>query len=250
MRLTHTEPDQWIDQSRLAALQQRVELPTRGTVVRVNIPGDASGFAHRTDVVYLPPAWFATDPPPQLPGVIMIGGEINHPNDWLQSAGALEILDNFAALHQGNAPVVVFPDIAGKFDNDTECVDGTRGNAAAHLTKDVVPYMISRFGVSPRAENWGMVGWSSGGTCGLTTSVRNPDMLPPPPTHCAPCSAATTSNARWSATPVRTTSSRPGRHSKPRCRGWPVNSAHPRCGRGSCPGRTRADTRLRLIRNG
>jgi len=176
MRLTHTEPDQWIDESELAALQ-RGEPPTRGVVVRVNIPGDASGFAHRTELVYLPPAWFASDPPPQLPGVIMIGGEFNHPNDWLQSAGALEILDNFAALHHGNAPIFVFPDTAGRFDNDTECVDGTRGNAAAHLTKDVVPYVISRFGVSSEAENWGMVGWSSGGTCGLTTSVRNPDMF-------------------------------------------------------------------------
>lgn len=177
LRLTQTEPEQWIDESQLAALQQQGEMPTRGTVVRVNIPGDASGFAHRTETVYLPPAWFATNPPPQLPAVIMMGGEFNHPNDWLQSTDALQTLDNFAALHHGNAPIVVFPDTSGKFNNDTECVDGVRGNAAAHLTKDVVPYMISRFGVSPKAENWGLAGWSSGATCSLTTAVRNPEMF-------------------------------------------------------------------------
>ncbi|QZH66831.1 alpha/beta hydrolase [Mycolicibacterium farcinogenes] len=177
LRLTHTEPEQWIDEAQLAALQQKGEVPTRGTVVRVNIPGDASGFAHRTETVYLPPAWFASNPPPQLPAVIMMGGEFNHPNDWLQSTDALKTLDDFAALHHGNAPIIVFPDTSGKFNNDTECVDGVRGNAAAHLTKDVVPYMISRFGVSPKAENWGLAGWSSGATCSLTTAVRNPEMF-------------------------------------------------------------------------
>ncbi|OBI73818.1 hypothetical protein A5664_03825 [Mycolicibacterium fortuitum] len=177
LRLTHTEPEQWIDEAQLAALKQEGQVPTRGTVVRVNIPGDASGFPHRTETVYLPPAWFAGDPPPQLPAVIMMGGEFNHPNDWLQSTNALETLDDFAALHHGNTPIIVFPDTSGKFNNDTECVDGVRGNAAAHLTKDVVPYMISRFGVSPKAENWGLAGWSSGATCSLTTAVRNPEMF-------------------------------------------------------------------------
>ncbi|KHO18152.1 alpha/beta hydrolase [Mycolicibacterium setense] len=177
LRVTQSEPEQWIDEAQLAALQQSGEIPTRGTVVRVNIPADGSGFAHRTETVYLPPSWFASNPPPQLPAVIMMGGEFNHPNDWLQSTDALETLDNFAALHHGNAPIVVFPDTSGKFNNDTECVDGVRGNAAAHLTKDVVPYMISRFGVSPKAENWGLAGWSSGATCSLTTAVRNPEMF-------------------------------------------------------------------------
>jgi S-formylglutathione hydrolase FrmB len=177
LRVTHTEPEQWIDEAQLAALQQTGEVPTRGTVVRVNIPADASGFAHRTETVYLPPAWFAGNPPPQLPAVIMMGGEFNHPNDWFQSTEALKTLDEFAALHHGNAPIVVFPDTSGKFNNDTECVDGVRGNAGSHLTKDVVPYMISRFGVSPKAENWGLAGWSSGATCSLTTAVRNPDMF-------------------------------------------------------------------------
>ncbi|OLO99704.1 hypothetical protein BVU76_24255 [Mycolicibacterium porcinum] len=174
---TQSEPEQWINEEQLAALQQQDERPTRGTVVRVTIPGDASGFAHRTELVYLPPAWFASNPPPQLPAVIMMSGEFSSPSDWFQSTDALQTLDNFAALHHGNTPIVVFPDISGKFNNDTECVDGLRGNAASHLTKDVVPYVISRFQASPKGENWGLVGWSSGATCALLTAVRNPDMF-------------------------------------------------------------------------
>jgi S-formylglutathione hydrolase FrmB len=174
-RLTEAQPEQWIDQDELAAMVKSGEQPSRGTVVSVTIPGAASGFAHRTELVYLPPAWFASTPPPRLPAVMMIGAEFSHPNDWLESGDALRTLDRFAALHYGNTPVVVFPDTTGKFDNDTECVNGPRGNAADHLTKDVVPYLISQFNVSPNATNWGLVGWSSGGTCALTTAVRNPD---------------------------------------------------------------------------
>lgn len=176
LRVTNSQPEQWIDEAQLAALQHTGEIPTRGTVVRMSSPSDASGFAHRTEVVYLPPAWFAS-PRPQLPTVIMLGGEFGRSDDWLLSTNALQTLDTFAGLHHGNAPVVVFPDIAGRFNNDTECVDGPRGNAASHLIKDVVPYMISRFGVSPEPENWGMVGWSSGATCALLMSVRNPEMF-------------------------------------------------------------------------
>jgi S-formylglutathione hydrolase FrmB len=148
-----------------------------GVVLAVSIPADASKFVHRRELVYLPPAWFASNPPPPLPAVIMLGGEFGHPDDWLVSTNALQTLDTFAALHHGNSPVFVFPDIAGRFNNDTECVDGTRGNAATHLTKEVLPYTISRFGVSAQPENWGMAGWSSGATCALLTAVRNPDMF-------------------------------------------------------------------------
>jgi S-formylglutathione hydrolase FrmB len=177
LRLTHTEPEQWINEDQLAALQHKGKQPIRGTVVRVAIPGDASGFAHRSELVYLPPAWFSSTPPPQLPTVIMMGGEFSDPSDWLQSTSALRTLDDFAALHHGYTPAFVFPDISGKFNNDTECVDGVRGNAASHLTKDVVPYMISRFGVSPEGDNWALGGWSSGATCSLVTTVRNPEMF-------------------------------------------------------------------------
>ena len=87
---------------------------------------------------------------------MMIGGEFNTPADWLRTGGAVKTIDDFAAAHGGNAPVFVFVDPAGAFNNDTECVNGSRGNAADHLTKDVVPYMVSHFGVSPDRSNWGI----------------------------------------------------------------------------------------------
>lgn len=146
-------------------------MPGTGAVVRVDINSDASGFEHRDEFVYLPPAWFASVPPPRLPAVMMIGGQFNDPADWLRAGNAISTLDAFAAAHDGTAPVAVFVDSSGAFTNDTECVNGPRGMAADHLTEDVVPQMTSRFGVHP---DWGVVGFSSGGTCAVDLAVMHP----------------------------------------------------------------------------
>jgi S-formylglutathione hydrolase FrmB len=146
-------------------------------LVPVTISPTASGFKHRGELVYLPPAWYATNPPPPLPTLMMIGGEFNTPADWLRAGNAIKTVDDFAAAHNGNAPVLVFVDSGGAFNNDTECVDGTRGNAADHLTKDVVPFMETTYGVSRSAAKWGIVGWSMGGTCAVDLTVMHPDLF-------------------------------------------------------------------------
>lgn len=169
-------PDQ-TDAASMLAMQKRHQLPARGTVVRVNIGDKASGFKHRGELVYLPPAWYATDPPPPLPTVIMIGGEFNTPADWVRAGNAVATADDFAAARSGYAPMLVFVDAGGTFRNDTECVKGKRGHAADHLIKDVVPFMESTFNASTRQANWGIVGWSMGGTCAVDLAVMHPDMF-------------------------------------------------------------------------
>jgi S-formylglutathione hydrolase FrmB len=169
-------PDQ-TDQATVTAMQKKGAIPAKGTVVPVTISDNASKFKHRGELVYLPPAWFASNPPPRLPTVMMIGGEFNTPADWLRTGNAVKTMDDFAAAHGGNSPVLVFVDSGGAFNNDTECVNGTRGNAADHLTKDVSPFMVSTFGVSADRANWGVVGWSMGGTCAVDLTVMHPDMF-------------------------------------------------------------------------
>ncbi len=169
-------PDE-TDMATVTAMQQNHTVPTHGAVVPVTIPSDASHFKHRTELVYLPPAWFASNPPPKLPTVMMIAGEFNTPADWLRTGSAAKTMDDFARAHGGNAPVLVFVDSGGSFNNDTECVNGSRGNAADHLTKDVVPFMVSQFGVSSNSANWGIVGWSMGGTCAVDLTVMHPELF-------------------------------------------------------------------------
>ncbi len=165
------------DKATVAASAGKGAKPAHGSLVPVQIPSDASHFNHREELVYLPPAWFASSPPPRLPVVMMVGAMDNTPADWVRAGDAMDAVDAFAAAHDGNAPVLVFVDPSGEFGNDTECVNGSRGDAADHLTKDVVPYMISNFGVSPEPSHWGVVGFSMGGTCAVDLVVMHPELL-------------------------------------------------------------------------
>ena len=100
-------PDQ-IDRLKVSAMQVKGTKPAKGVVVPVNINTDSPHFPHRPELVYLPPAWFATNPPPRLPTVMMISSAYNTPADWLRAGGAFDTVDNFAAHHQGYAPALVF----------------------------------------------------------------------------------------------------------------------------------------------
>ena len=175
-RLTGAPLGGQIDVATFREMREKGVTPINGTILSVKIPDDASGFKHRNELVYLPPAWYASKPPPALPVVMMIGGEFGQPADWPR-VGAQKILDDFAAAHGGNAPVVVWVDQSGAFSNDTECVNGIRGDAADHLTKDVIPYLVANFGVSPDPAHWGIAGWSSGGTCALTLTLKHPELF-------------------------------------------------------------------------
>jgi S-formylglutathione hydrolase FrmB len=165
------------DEASVEAMRERGEKPAEGTLVTMTTPDDASGFKHRDEYVYLPPAWYATDPPPKLPAVMMIGGEFGSAGDWVNSGDAKKTIDDFAAKHGGVTPVLVFVDTSGSFTKDTECVNGVRGNAADHITKDVVPYVISHFGVSADPANWGVAGWSMGGTCAVMLTAKYPELF-------------------------------------------------------------------------
>lgn len=169
-------PDQ-TDPATVSAMAAQRTRPPHGSVVPVVIPSDASHFKHRGELIYLPPEWFTSNPPPALPTVMMIGGQFNTPADWTRAGNAVKTIDDFAAAHDGRAPVLVFVDSGGAFNNDTECVNGIRGNAADHLTKDVVPFMVSKFGVNPDRSAWGVAGWSMGGTCAVDLTVMHPELF-------------------------------------------------------------------------
>ncbi|MGV9858374.1 alpha/beta hydrolase-fold protein [Gordonia sp. NPDC003425] len=148
-----------------------------GSVVPIDAGSATSGFVHRTEYAYLPPAWFRGRIPPRLPAVMMIGGEFNTPADWIRIGDAVSDADSYAHRHDGMSPILVFPDVSGSFGNDTECVDGPRGRVATHLVDEVRPYVIRHFAADPAGAGWGVVGFSMGGTCAVDLVTEHPELF-------------------------------------------------------------------------
>jgi S-formylglutathione hydrolase FrmB len=166
-----------VPEGQLASLRGQGPQMRAGKLVPITTPDTASGFAHRQEYAYLPPAWFTGPTPPQLPAIMMIGGEFNTAADWIRTGGALDVIDHYQQTHGGVSPILVFADAGGTFNNDTECVNGPRGNAADHLTKDLRPYIAQHFGASEDPQQWGVVGWSMGGSCAADLAVMHPELF-------------------------------------------------------------------------
>jgi enterochelin esterase-like enzyme len=153
------------------------KVPSAGKLVALNIPATYSHFAHRQELVYLPPIWFLRGARRPLPVVELIGGERGGPGDWVRLGNAVQVSDQYAQQHHGYAPILVFVDATRKFDNDTECVNGPRGNSADHLDQDIPAYVEKTFGASRDPRQWAVAGFSMGGTCALDLVVEHPNVF-------------------------------------------------------------------------
>lgn len=172
-QLTNRPLHNQVDIKAAYAMQRKSVAVQGGKLVAVTTGSRMSGFSHRREWVYLPPAWFSGKP---LPAILMIGGEFGTPADWIRVGNATRALDAYAAAHRGEAPIAVFADATGGFAVDTECVDGPRGNAAQHLVAEVIPEIGDMFGLGGQPK-WGVVGFSSGGTCAVDLAVMHPEIF-------------------------------------------------------------------------
>jgi S-formylglutathione hydrolase FrmB len=149
-------------------------LPKHGKVVMVRIPGVVSHFHARPAQLYLPPIWFARQRP-RLPVIELLHGTPGTPEDWTRAALADVTADDWAAAHDGVAPIIVMPDINGHFTGDTECVDGSRGRAETYLTRDVVRWVIAHADAKRGRTGWAIAGASEGGYCAIDLALRHRD---------------------------------------------------------------------------
>jgi len=164
-----------VSMSGLAHAAGASRLPSAGRLVAVDIPPAYSGFKHRQELVYLPPVWFQHRL--RLPVVELVGGERGGPGDWVRLGNAVKVSDAYANRHHGYAPILVFTDATANFENDTECVNGPRGNAADHLAEDIPHFVERTFGASSDPRQWAVGGFSMGGTCALDLVVEHPSVF-------------------------------------------------------------------------
>jgi S-formylglutathione hydrolase FrmB len=152
-------------------------MPKAGTVDQVSIPGVASGFAARPGYVYLPPAYLAR-PRPQLPVLVLLGGQPGNPRVWVDSGQVQAVMDGFASRHHGLAPVVVMPDDLGSEFANPLCLDSRLGRVQTYLTVDVPDWITSHLQVRPPGQGWAVGGFSQGGTCAIQLATQAPRLYP------------------------------------------------------------------------
>ncbi|MEY9876192.1 enterochelin esterase-like enzyme [Streptacidiphilus sp. MAP12-33] len=150
-------------------------LPDKGALATAKIPGTTSGFNARDAIIWLPPAYKAKQRP-LLPVVVLMPGEPGSPEDWV-GAGQLETtMNNFAASHQGLAPIVVVVDPLGGLTNNTLCMDSNIAKVQTYLAKDVPQWISHNLQVGSGRKAWTIAGLSFGGTCSLQLAVNAPDV--------------------------------------------------------------------------
>jgi S-formylglutathione hydrolase FrmB len=151
-------------------------LPSRGRVGSVTIPGTQSGFVARDALVYLPPAALVSDAP-DLPVVVAMSGQPGSPLDLIASGRVDTVLDKYAAENGGLAPIVVIPDQLGAQDANPMCVDSPLGNTSTYLTADVPAWITAHLRVLSGADHWAILGFSQGGTCAAQIGSARPDLF-------------------------------------------------------------------------
>lgn len=151
------------------------DLPAKGTISTAPLPGVKSGYHARDAYVYLPPAYQA-NPRPLLPVLVMLTGQPGGPSDWVNSGSLGDIMDSFAAAHQGLAPIVVVADPTGTEWGNSLCMNSKVSQAQTYLAQDVPDWVHTHLQAATGRTAWTIGGLSFGGTCSLQLALNAPQV--------------------------------------------------------------------------
>ena len=148
------------------------QLPPEGTAAQVAIPPTVSGFASRPAGLYLPPAALVADPP-ALPLVVFMMGQPGNPDpQYVKTA-----LDDFAARHDGLAPIVIVADQLGNPAVDNLCLDSPlHGRPETFINRDVVDWARGHLHIIDDRKYWTIAGYSHGGQCAISFAAKYPSV--------------------------------------------------------------------------
>jgi S-formylglutathione hydrolase FrmB len=150
--------------------------PAGGAVLeQVDIPA-SDGFRPRPAYLYLPPV-AVRHPDRRLPVLELLHGTPGQPVDWINSGLLVSTLNAFVAAHQGDAPIIVMPDLNGAYHADSECIRTADGqDTESYLTGDVMRWVRARFARTVGTGKWWIAGLSEGGVCSLMLALRHPQL--------------------------------------------------------------------------
>jgi enterochelin esterase-like enzyme len=99
-------------------------------------------------------------------------GYVGNPDPTIISG----VLDEFAAQHNGLAPIVIVADqLGGQGDLDPACADSAKfGNAETYVTTDVVNWANANLNIIQDPKYWTIAGYSNGGGCAAKYGAKDP----------------------------------------------------------------------------
>lgn len=146
-----------------------------GKVESVKVTGTESGLSDQV-FIYLPPEYFIPRyARERFPVLLTLAG---YPGPSLHLVEGLRVPQTAAELQRAGrmAPTVIVmarPSVAPP--RDTECVDVAGGaKAETWFAKDLPTALRATYRVSRAASSWGVLGYSTGGSCALRLAMRNP----------------------------------------------------------------------------
>ena len=150
------------------------DMPATGRIgtVEGGVPNTVSGFPARPAQLYLPPAALVEEAP-RLPLVIMMMGQPGDPDATFIG----DVLDRFAADHDGLAPIALVVDQLGDPADDPLCLDTELGKVESYVMQDVVPWAKQHLDVLQGRVYTAVAGYSNGGECAAYFGAKYPDVF-------------------------------------------------------------------------
>ncbi|GAA2125422.1 alpha/beta hydrolase-fold protein [Arthrobacter humicola] len=147
-------------------------MPSEGSTAQVVIPPQISAFPSRPAGLYLPPAARVPNPP-SLPLVVLMMGQPGDPDPQYAAA----VLDDYAAHHDGLAPIVIVADQLGDPMVDNLCLDSPlHGRPETFINRDVVDWARSHLNIIDNPKYWTIAGYSNGGQCAISFAAKYPSI--------------------------------------------------------------------------
>lgn len=150
------------------------DMPARGRygALTGDAPRSSAGFAPRHATIYLPPAALVKDPP-ALPVVVFMMGLPGYPNPHPM----VDVMNEFAAKHDGLAPIVIIADQLGAQTQNPGCIDSAAyGGVETYFNTDIPNWIRGHLRVLPDPKYWTISGYSNGGACAFVYGARHPDI--------------------------------------------------------------------------
>lgn len=151
------------------------DMPARGRYGALsgdNAPRSSAGFTPRNATIYLPPAALVKDPP-ALPVVVFMMGLPGYPNPHPM----VDVMNEFAAKHDGLAPIVIIADQLGAQNQNPGCIDSAAyGGVETYFNTDIPNWIRGHLRVLQDPKYWTISGYSNGGACAFIYGARHPDI--------------------------------------------------------------------------